>query len=174
MERDEFKNWIDALQTYYPRFNIIPNPEAISLWYAELGDIPYDLLNTALRKWVNTEKWPPTISELRELCAEIVQGKLPDWGEAWREVEKAIGRYGYDRSQEAFADLSPLTRQAVERIGWRSICMSGNTDVIRAQFRQVFEICAKREIENRLLPAALRDTIKQIGGKSILQLEERK
>ena len=173
MERADFKDWIDALQTYYPRFNIIPNPQAITLWYKELGDIPKELLDTALRRWVNTEKWPPTIAELRALCAEIVNGKAPDWGEAWYEVERAIGRYGCERGQEALAAMGPLTQAAVKRIGWRSICLSENPDIMRAQFRQCYEICAKRSQENLVLPSSLKESIKQIGGVNLPLIEER-
>ena len=174
MNKKEFAAWVSALQTYFPRYNLLPNAEAISLWFAELGDIPYVLLNAALRKWVNTEKWPPSIAELRALCMEIAQGKPMDWGEAWREVEKAISRYGYMNEEKALDSMSPVTQQAVSKIGWRGICMSENPDTIRAQFRQVFEICVQREIEDRQLPPALKETIAMIGGKSVPQLEGRK
>lgn len=174
MNKKEFAIWVSALQTYFPRYNLLPNAEAISLWYDELGDIPYELLNTALRKWVNTEKWPPSIAELRALCVEIVQGQLPDWGEAWWEVIKAVGRYGIYRPEEALASLSPHARAAADRIGWRDICNSENLEATRAQFRQVYEICVKRDTEAKQLPASLRETIQQICGKSLPQLEERK
>ena len=52
--------------------------------------------------------------------------------------------------------------------------MSENPDTIRAQFRQVYEICVNREIEDRQLPPALKDTIAQIGEKIFPMLEERK
>lgn len=159
MDKAEFVVWAAALQTYFPRYNILPNEAAMELWYQELQDIPADLLTTGLRKWVVTEKWPPTIAELRDVCAEIVQGKAPDWGDAWREVVKAIGRYGIFRPEEAIASMSPLTQEAVRRISWTEICNSSNTDTLRAQFRQVYEIVSKRQVEDRKLPAALKEAI---------------
>ena len=172
MKKIEFATWESALQTYYPRFNLLPNAEAIELWYRELGEMPFDLLSAALRKWVNTERFPPSIAEMREICAEIVQGKPPDWGDAWKEVTKAIARHGMYQEEEALNSMSPLARQAASRIGWRDICMSENPEALRAQFRQVYEICQKREIEDRQLPPALKEAIAYIGGKSTPQITE--
>ena len=174
MTKKEFAVFAMALKTYFPRDNLLPTEEAMELWYRELQDIPADVATAMLRKWVDTEKWPPSIAEIRSMCSEIANGKLPDWGEAWREVEKAIGHYGYNSEEKALDSMSQVTRSAVLKIGWRGICMSENPDIIRAQFRQVYEICVNREIEDRQLPPALRETIAQITGKSVPMLEERK
>lgn len=172
MKKIEFAAWVSALQTYFPRFNLLPNAEAIELWYRELGEMPFDLLSAALRKWVNTERFPPSIAELREICAEIVQGKPPEWGDGWQEVTKAIARYGIHQESKALESLSPLTRQAASRIGWRDICLSENPEALRAQFRQVYEICQKREIEDRQLPPALKEAIASVGVRSVPQITE--
>ncbi len=172
MKKIEFATWVSALQTYFPRFNLLPNAEAIELWYRELGEMPFELLSAALRKWVNTERYPPSIAELRKICAEIVNGKPMDWGEAWTAVVKVIGRYGIYQEEKALASLPPLARQAASRIGWRDICMSENPDTFRAQFRQVFQICQQREIEDRQLPPALKEAIAFIGGVSSPQLTD--
>ena len=172
MEKLDFAKWVAYLQTYFPRFNLLPNAEAIELWYRELGDMPFDLLSAALRKWVNTERYPPSIAELREICAEIVQGKAPDWGDGWSAVTKAIGRYGIHQEERALESLPPIARQAASKIGWRDICLSENPDTIRAQFRQVYQICQQREIEDRQLPPALKETIAFIGGTTTPQITE--
>jgi len=174
MDENDFFTFAAALQTYFPRYDIFPNEQAMELWYRELKDIPYELLTAALRAWVNTEKWPPSIAELRERCAEIVQGPAPDWGEAWKEVSRAIGRFGTYRPEEALASMSELTRRTVERMGWKDLCLSENPDTVRAQFRQVYQTVSKREIEDRKLPQELKSVIqtlqigsgnqKQIGG----------
>lgn len=174
MTKKEFAVFAMALKTYFPRDNLLPTEEAMELWYRELQDISFDVCTAMLRKWVGTQKWPPSIAEIRSMCAEIAHGKLPDWGEAWREVEKAIGRYGYMAEEKALDSMSPTTQEAVLKIGWRGICMSENPDTIRAQFRQVYETCASRESEERQLLPALKDMIAQIGKKNPPMLEERK
>lgn len=165
MDKAEFATIAAALRTYFPRYNMFPNEEAMSLWYQELQDIPAEVLGTALRKWVATNKWPPSIAELREGCAEVVKGKVPDWGEAWAQVTRAIRRYGYARPEEALASMQPTTRAAVERIGWTDICQSENPETIRAQFRQVYEISAQREVEDRQLPESVKGVINGIAVK---------
>lgn len=170
MNKHDFAVWVSALQTYYPRFNLLPNKEAIELWYTELNDISFETLSAALRKWVNTERWPPSIAEIRALCADITQGKAPDWGEAWRETMRAVGRYGYMQESAAMAALPPLTRKAVSFIGWQDICASESPEILRAQFRQIYESVARREVEDRQLPPALKETIALIGTPSCVSL----
>lgn len=159
MNKQEFAVWAMALKTYFPRDNLLPSKEAMELWYQELRDIPQNIATAMLRKWVDTEKWPPSIAEVRKMCAEIQNGKLPDWSDAWAEVTKAVARHGYIDEKSALDSMSPLTVAAVEKIGWRAICFSDNADVLRAQFRQVYQICASRAIEDRQLTPQLKTMI---------------
>lgn len=172
MTKKEFAVFAMAMKTYFPRDNLLPTEEAMELWYRELLDIPSEIATVMLQKWVSTQKWPPTIAEIRAMCSEIINGQLPDWGEAWKEVMRAVGRYGYMQKDKAYESMSPITRKAVDKIGWYDINMSENPDIIRAQFRQVFEICVKREVEDRQLPPALKATIAQIGEKMFPLLEK--
>lgn len=172
MNKKEFAIFAMALKTYFPRDNLLPTEEAMELWYRELRDISADVATVMLRKWVDTQKWPPTIAEIRTMCSEIAYGKFPEWSDGWREVTKAIGRYGYMQYDKAMDSLSPITRQAVKMIGWQDLCMSENPDIIRAQFRQVYEIVARREQEVRQLPADIKETIAIVGKTLALQLEK--
>lgn len=170
MDKTEFARWAMALKTYFPRDNLLPTKESMELWFAELQDIPYNVALAMLRKWVNTQKWPPSISEIRSMCAEIVNGKLPEWSDGWQEVVAAIGRHGYANQDEALAAMSPITRDAVEKIGWRNICLSENPDTIRAQFRQCFQICAARQAEDRQINPELKAAITDLLDKANTQL----
>lgn len=173
MDKTEFMPIAAALRTYYPRYNLLPNAEAMELWYQELKDLPAGLLQAALRRWVDTEKWPPSIAELRDACGEITNGTLPDWGDGWEEVQKAVRFCGYMREAKALESLSPITRSTVERIGWQQICTNENPDTLRAQFRQIFEAQARRETLDRQLPEALKETIARIGKPMVPELEGR-
>lgn len=162
MNKKEFAIFAMALKTYFPRDNLLPTEEAMELWYRELQDIPADVATAMLRKWVDTQKWPPTIAEVRAMCAELTAGKVLEWSDAWQEVQKAIGKFGYIDEEGALDSMSPLTVAAVEKIGWRAICLSENPDTIRAQFRQVFQICANRELEDRQLTPELKEMIRNL------------
>lgn len=169
MDKKEFAIFADALKTYYPRETLLPNPQAMELWYRELQDIPYAVAEAALRKWVSTQKWSPSIAEIRELTSSIRHGDLPDWGEGWHQVQKAIRRYGYYNTKAALDSLDPLTRQCVERLGFRELCMSENITADRANFRIVYETLAKREKTNQQMALPLQETIAKIQLKSFGQ-----
>ena len=164
MTKQEFLVISATLQTYYPRFNLLPNQEAMSLWFDGLKDLRADVLSAALKKWAMTEKWPPSIAELREKCGEIINGDRPDWGTGWAEVQKAIRLYGYMQPQKALASMGAVTREAVNRIGWQAICESENPETIRAQFRQVYEVCEGRMNTENNLPPELKESIALIRG----------
>lgn len=165
MTHKEFAMFSMALKTYYPRENLLPTNEAMELWYRELMDIGYEIAQAALRKWVGTEKWPPSIAEIRSMAAEITSGPVQEWGEGWLEVKRAVSRFGWCREKEALASLSPAARTAAQRIGWQDICCSENPETLRAQFRQVFQVEAQRQRQDALMTPELKQMISGISGK---------
>lgn len=167
MTKQEFATLAMALRTYYPKESILPNKEAMQLWYRELQDIPYQVAEMALRKWVATNKWSPSIAELREMTAGIVNGEELTWGEAWEKALKAVRRHGSYGQREALASLDPLTRRCVENIGYRDLCMSENIMVERAHFQKIFEIYAKRQQMDRQISQPLLQAISQVQLKGL-------
>lgn len=167
MDKQEFAEWAMALRTYYPREQILPNKEAMALWFREVQDIPYDVATAALRKWVNTNKWSPSIADIRETVAQVTNGDELSWGEAWETVLTAIRRWGSYGQVEAMQSLDPVTRRCVESIGYRTLCLSENISVERANFRMIFDTFQKREREHRQLALPLQETIKALQLKGI-------
>lgn len=166
MTKQEFATLAMAIRTYYPKEQILPNQQAMELWYRELQDIPADVAEAALRKWVATNKWSPSIAELRETAAEVRHGEIPDWGEGWEQVLTAIRRFGSYREREALDSLDPMTRTCVQRLGFRNICMSENISTDRANFRMMYESLAEREQTRQQMALPLQEVI------SRLRLEE--
>ena len=171
MTKREFAIFAYALKAMYPNNDkLLPNDAARNLWYEMLRDIPFPVADAGLRKWAATEKWPPTIAEIRVFCVSAVAGELPDWGSAWRETTDAIGRYGYQGEDAAMAALSPMTREAVKRLGWRQLCVSENQEADRANFRMVYESLAERKMKDRAISPEIQarlDTIMQDGTQRI-------
>ena len=66
--------------------------------------------------------------------------------------------------QKALASMGAVTREAVNRIGWQAICESENPETIRAQFRQVYEVCEGRMNTENNLPPELKESIALIRG----------
>ena len=174
MTEQEFAKFAMGLKTYYPRENLLPNRPAMELWYRQLQDLPYDVAETALNKWVSTNKWSPSIAEIRQMCCEVRQGEIPAWSEAWETVLHAIRMYGSYRPQDAMMTLDDLTARTVTQIGgFVNICRSENIDIDRANFRMVYEELAKRKQKDALMPAKLRSAIQKIQSNSMMMLEGR-
>lgn len=163
MTRQEFWQFAAAIRTYYSRENILPNEQAMELWFRQLQDIPFPVAEAILSKWVATNKWSPSIADIRDGVAEIQNGgPAPDWGEAWDQAMNAIRRFGSYDEDGALASLPPLTRETVRRLGYKSLCWSENQVADRANFRQVYEILSKRKVETDKIPLPVRETLKAL------------
>lgn len=172
MDKKEFSKFAMALKTYYPRENLLPNQQAMELWYMELQDIPYNIASATLRQYVNTSKWSPTIADIREFATRVRLGETPDWGEGWKAVQNAIRHYGIYRIPEALASLDDLTRQVVQRLGFQELCVSENVVADRARFKDIYEQLADRKKKETQLPASLRLSIQEIRGSEQLGKNE--
>lgn len=159
---DRFKILVKGMKAVYTKDNFLPDADSIKIWYSLLKDIQYEVLNVAIQKYMMSNKFPPTIADLRELSAEIVQGTPVDWDDGWQQVLKAISRFGSYREREALESLDDLTRKCVERLGFRNLCMSENISVERANFRQIYQTLSERKKEDSKLSLTVKTKIAQL------------
>lgn len=162
MTRDEFKILCKGLKAVYAQPTFIPDQDAFNMWYALMGDLPYDVCAVAIKKYMLTNKFPPTVAEIRELATNVVNGDPLTWGESWERALTAVRKYGSYNKMEALDSLDPLTRKCVESIGYMELCMSENIMVERAHFQKVFEVFVKREQTDKQIPLALQQTISRM------------
>lgn len=174
MTFDEFAHVSAALQEAYPRENILQSQSAIELWFRQLSDIPYEAMMLAVNKWIETNRWSPTIADLREQSAAIMLGEIPDWSEAWEKVLLAIRKFGPYRYHEAMDSLDDLTATTVRRLGFNSLCMSENLAADRANFRTIYTNLATRGRQLEQLPGSVRDAIKKVEQKRVKEIEQTK
>ena len=163
MDAKEFGKFAMALRTYYPKENLLPNQQAAELWYKQISDIPYDIAEIVLNKWVATNKWSPSIADIREQAAGLTQKPIKDWGDAWDDVRMAVRLYGSYQQKEAMESLDELTRECVKRVGYINICMSENIATERANFRMIYNELANRKKEDAQIPERLKQAICRIG-----------
>ena len=166
MNRQEFAKITMALRTYYPRENLIPNQQAADLWFVQLQDIDYAVAELAVSKWVSTNKWSPTIADLRETVVGLKQ-EPEAWSTGWEQVIKAIGNYGTYRVDEALASMDEITRETCKRIGFVNICMSENITADRASFRDIYKQIEARRRTEAQMPAQLKTLIDNQRAKMI-------
>ena len=153
MTIDEFRVLAKGMKAVYPQPNFLPDMDAVNVWYELLKDIDYQVANMAIQMHAQSSKFPPTVAEIREASAKLVNGEDKDWSEAWEEACKAMSRFGRDRKSEAYKTLDERTRRVIDRLGYRNLCMSENIGVDRANFRSIYETIAQRDKEiNKLSP----------------------
>lgn len=162
MNKMEFSKIAMAIRTYYPNQNIMPNQQAMELWYIQLQDIPYKVCMAVVNKWVALNKWAPTIADIRENAVNISNGDEKDWGDAWQDVLLNIREYGYHRAEEGLERLTGVTREVVERLGYTKLCHSENEMADRANFRDLYNELIKREKQNKQIPKQLLEHIQNI------------
>lgn len=155
MNKKEFAIFVSGLRAYYPRENILPSTDALELWFRQLEDIPYKVAETVLHRWVATNRWSPTIADIREGAAELTTEPIPDWGEAWGQVMRAVSLYGSYEPEKAYELMGEPTATCVKRIGWKEICFAESLDNVRANFRMMYENEAKRKTRERQIPGRL-------------------
>lgn len=168
MTQQEFSTFAMAVRTFYPREKILPNKEAMELWYRELSDIPYNAAEAVLRKWVSLNTWSPSIADIRAAVAEAQNGEMPDYGAAWESVQQAIHQFGFYNQREALDSLDPMTRGVVERMGFRELCMSETPMQDRAQFRKIYETIAEREKKKQQVAPPVQAMIESLATKKAL------
>lgn len=157
-----------VLTAAYPRFDTFKNKESlrpvVGLWNEMLADIPFSVVELAVKKLILESPYPPTIADVRKRAVEIMTPPEDqiDGVEAWGEVMRAIKHYGYYREAEAMESMSPKAAKVAKYMGWQEICHSEQTGVIRGQFLKMYEIVANRERQDRLLPLDMREEIQRL------------
>ena len=111
MTKQEFAILASAIRTYYPKEKILPNQQAMQLWFIHLQDIPYKVAEIALEKWVINNKWSPTIADLREYVKKVywqaMDGKegveLFDLYDSLKKMERNEERVNNEQIQDTLA-----------------------------------------------------------------------
>jgi len=152
----EVTTCLAALVAAYPPVTMSAETEAIYTTF--LRDVDAKTGYEAVATWIATSDPArfPRISELRKACERIAGNGPPDVDRVLAEVQRAVHKVGAYRvphwSHPAIAD-------AVEAIGWSSICASEEPEILRAQFRRAYEGASQRHRD----PAA-RALAKEIAG----------
>ena len=144
VSKQEFATLVLAMQAMYGD-EFIGTEEAMDVWFALLHDLDYQILSKALQRYMLTNKFKPTVVELREIYADLVCPVISDWSEGWEKVSKAIGHYGMYRAEEAMESFDEVTREAVKRLGFQNICLSENIVADRARFAEIYQAIQQRK-----------------------------
>lgn len=148
------------LQEYYPQAELT---EARAAVYVDLlQDIPGPALKQATRAHMATQKWFPTVAELRQPALDLLEAADPviDAEAAWGLVVMSFRGRGQPDTR--------LIQEAVQAIGgWRMLGNSDDGDMIahRSHFIRAYDNVARRyREEQRMLPSTREYLALQAGG----------
>ena len=174
MTKEEFAVIAKAIKTLFPKESVFPNNESLTIWYSLLKDIDYQTATASVQKYALTNKFPPTVADIRELAVGIEHGTDDRWSKGFESAAKAIRKYGMYREREALDSLDDVTAEVVRRLGYKELCVSENQMADRGNFRMVYEQLAKDKADNDRLPDALKLTIKAIRANKLGDSNEQK
>lgn len=99
MDKTEFAKIAAGIKTAYP--NAFPNQQAMELWYKHLKDLPYNVAQVAVNKYIDVSEFPPTIAAIRNKAKEIMWESLNPRDPRFFEKMNAIE--ALDREKEVLA-----------------------------------------------------------------------
>lgn len=93
MSKQEFATLVLAMQAMYGD-EFIGTEEAMNVWFALLHDLDYQILSKALQKHMLTNKFKPTVAELREIYVDLICPVILNWSEGWEKVSRLSDTMG--------------------------------------------------------------------------------
>lgn len=168
MDKADTARLIGVIVMAYPNFDRFKNSEQvetmITVWSEMFAEDNGALVGAAVKKHIATNKFPPSIAEIREIMCDIVYPNIIPPDTAWIAVSDLLyaeGEYGSDSIKE----LPPLIARAVESIGWHNLyelhrgSYGGNkAGLDRVAFMDLYKPMYERERQTAMLPEALKST----------------
>ena len=147
----------------YDKFRDAAEVEAtVNLWAAMFHEDPGGIVGLAVRKHIATNKWPPSVAEIRELMLEAQHPELVPPDQAWAAVSDllySVGEYNYGALNR---QLPPLIARAVEVIGWGNLwamhcsyARGGKPGLDRVAFLDQYRPMYEREKARAMTPPAI-------------------
>ena len=157
---NDFKIVVSGLKAAYPRDNFIPNEYTFNILYSALHDFDYVTLHKAAQAYIMTEKFPPTIADIRRLACDMVLPADQIAAEEWQRLMKALGQAGRPDAVEYWQKLPEVTREIVggfsEFREWSNLPVTDLMTVHRPMFIKRFEERTKQKRLTAPLPVQLR------------------
>lgn len=171
MEREEFKTLVKGMKAVYAQPTFIPDQDAFNVWYELLKDLSYAQANIAIQKYMLTEKFPPTIADIRTKANDIVAKVEESMSEleAWSLVSKAISNSGY-HAEEEFDKLPEACQRAVGNPSnlkeWAMMESDKVATVEQSHFIRNYRVAVQRMQEEAKIPDHVKAAIASMREKT--------
>lgn len=157
---EDFRQIMHVLTAAYPNSKLIPDEFTFNLWYTRLQDIPYLTLKRAADNYIMTNRYAPTIADMRTYAQDMDVAFDMLAAQAWDQLLRALRMSYAPESEQVWNDLPEITKQCVG--GYATFRAWGNNDtaslesVQRPMFIKRFEVYQSRERKELSVPEGLR------------------
>ncbi len=190
MTREEFATIAKILKAVYSKGTFLPNRDSVAVWYEGLKDLPLEVVEMAVKRYIVTETFPPTISDIRSQVLEITMPELSlSDGEAWALTMGAIYnvRFPHDDGYEdvgrkkspARREFDNLPRVCQMAVGSPSVLEKwayGNEELIQStiqsNFLRSYRTAQEQARKEAMIPTEMREAIEQARPKPQLPENE--
>lgn len=176
MTAEKFAQFASAIKTYFPKDNLLPTDEAMDLWFDMLQDLDYQQAYVGLKIYVATNRFPPTISDIRACAMKVKELQELNEMEAWSLVKKAIRNSGYN-SVEEYEKLPPLAQKAVglpSQLREWALDENYSEAVVMSNFQKAYRFELQKKQEVQKLPQQVQNYIEKENKNSYSAQIERK
>ncbi len=150
-------------ESYSKNFVQRPSKELITIWHTTLKDLEYKAVYITLVEWLATEKYPPTIADIRSRVVDLHRGKQMTANEGWGILMANIKTYGLYRQDEGLKALPIEVKRVVNDFGYREYCVMQESEnsIKFAQFRDAFNEFTKEEKLKLQRPKAIQKLLEK-------------
>lgn len=156
----------------YPNFDKFKDEEQVAgmvnVWANIFADDDAAIVGMAAKKHIATNKWPPSIAEIRDIMTDITHPDIAPPDLAWAAVADLLYAHGSSEPYDIHAVLPPLVARIVETIGWHTLyelhrgSYAGNRDGIdRVAFMDLYKPAYDRARAEAACPTSLNAGIGQ-------------
>lgn len=138
MTKQEALKLVAILEMAYPRQDL--REQTVEVYARFLQDLDYKVAEQVVSHYIKTQKWFPSIAEIREACAEMVHD-LPTTEQAMEIIRSAVQQYDYGSIR-----ANDLLRQAVATVGFDKIGYSEHPEPLYRQIKEAYERIRTREL----------------------------
>lgn len=173
MEREEFKILVKAMKAVYADPRFIADKDAFDVWFTLLKDISYEQAHIAVQRYMMTNKYPPTIADIREKVMECLRPELQEMSEleAWSLVRNGIRNSIY-HAEEEFRKLPEACQKAVGTPAMMREWATMNADeletVEQSHFIRNYRVAIERIKTDAKLPIDFRNRLEEIKKQALL------
>lgn len=163
MTRSDAAKLMGIIVLAYPNYDKFKDEKqvkaTVDLWATMFSEDDAGIVGLAVKKHIATNKWPPSVAELRELMLEMTAPDLIAPDQAWLAVSDFIKLHGEHLYGEPRDSLPTLIARVVESIGYHNLyemnCGSyrgSKPGMARTAFMSLYEQLYERERNRAMTP----------------------